>query len=132
LTGPVFWPGRLLSMMSLAGIGALVGWSAWRVRCGIWPAVAAVGLVVASPFVYQWAGYARVDLLALFFAVGGVVTAQWVGGWRGVVLSAALCGLALWTKQTTATAAAAVAIAYTLRSWRFGAAFVLLIGVPSL
>jgi len=131
LTGPAFWPGRLLSVLSLVGIGALVGWNAWRVRCGIWPAVAAIGLVAASPFVYQWAGYARVDMLALLFAVGGVVTAQWIGGWRGVVLSAVLCGLAIWTKQTTITAAVAVAIAYTLRSWRFGAAFGLIIGLPS-
>jgi len=114
------------------GIGALVGWNAWRVRCGIWPAVAAVGLVAASPFVYQWAGYARVDMLALLCAVGGVVAAQWIGGWRGVLASAVLCGLAVWTKQTTITAAVAVGIAYTLRSWRFGAAFALLIGVPSL
>ncbi len=131
LAGPAFWPGRLLSALSLAGIGALVGWNAWRVRCGIWPAVAAVGLVAASPFVYQWAGYARVDMLALLFAVGGVVTAQWIGGSRGVILSAVLCGLAVWTKQTTITAAVAVGIAYMLRSWRFGATFALLIGVPS-
>ena len=131
LTGPAFWLGRLLSVLSLVGIGALVGWNAWRVRCGIWPAVAAVGLVAASPFVYQWAGYARVDMLALLFAVGGVVAGQWIGGWRGVIVSAVLCGLAIWTKQTTVTAAVAVALAYTLRSWRFGAAFALIIGLPS-
>jgi hypothetical protein len=132
LTGPAFWPGRLLSVLSLVGIGALLSWNAWRVRCGIWPSVVAVGLVAASPFVYQWAGYARVDMLALLFAVGGVVVAQWIGGWRGVLLSASLCGLAMWTKQTTVTAAVAVGIAFTLRSWRFGAAFAMLIGVPSL
>jgi hypothetical protein len=132
LAGPAFWPGRLLSVLSLIGIGALVGWNAWRVRRGIWPSVVAVGLVASSPFVYQWAGYARVDMLALAFAVGGVVVAQWSGGWRGVVASAVLCGLAIWTKQTTITAALAIGIAYTLRSWRLGAAFALLIGVPSL
>jgi hypothetical protein len=132
LAGPAFWPGRLLSVLSLVGIAAWVGWNAWRVRCGIWPVVVAVGLVVASPFVYQWAGYARVDMLALLFAVGGVVVAQWIGGWRGVLASAALCGLAIWTKQTTVTAAVAVGIAYALRAWRFGAAFALVIGVPSL
>jgi hypothetical protein len=131
LTGPAFWPGRLLSVLSLVGIGAVVAWNAWRVRCGVWPAVATVGLVAASPFVYQWAGYARVDMLALLCAVAGVVTAQWIGGWRGVIVSAVLCGLAVWTKQTTVTAAVAVGIAYTLRSWRFGAAFALLIAVPS-
>jgi hypothetical protein len=132
LAGPVFWPGRLLSVLSLVGITAVVGWNAWRVRLGVWPGVVGVGLVVSSPFVYQWAGYARVDMLALLFAVGGVVAAQWISGWRGVLLSAVLCGLAIWTKQTTVTAAVAVALAYTLRSWRRGAAFAMLIGIPSL
>ena len=131
LAGPVFWPGRLISVLSLAGLAGLVAWNAFRVRQGVWPSVAAVGLVVASPFVYQWAGYARVDMLALLFAVGGVVAAQWLGGWRGVLMSAVLCTLALLTKQTTLTAAVAVAIALGLRSWRMGATFALLVATPT-
>ena len=131
LTGPVFWPGRVLSALSTGGIAALVGWNALRVRSGIWPAVAAVGLVAASPFVYQWSGYASVDMLALLFAVGGVVAAQWLGGRCAVVTAALLCGLALWTKQTTVTAALAVGLAFTLRSWRSGAAFAALLAIPS-
>lgn len=132
LAGPALWPGRLMSVLSLIGIGALVGWSASRVRLGVWPSVMAIALVAASPFVYQWAGYARVDMLALLFAVGGVVAAQWIGGWRGVIAAAALCGLAIWTKQTTVTAAAAVGLAFALRSWRKSIVFALVIGVPSL
>ena len=137
VTGPVLWPGRALSVLSLAGIAAVVGWNAWRVfhqwrggRRGIWPAVAAIGLVAASPFVYQWAGYARVDMLTLLLAVGGVVAGQWLRGSRAIVIAALLCGLALWTKQTTITAAVAVALAFTLRSWRSGAAFAAVLGVP--
>src|SRR5579864_2253449 len=132
LAGPVLWPGRALEVISLVGIAAVVGFNALKTRRGPWPAVAAIGLVLASPFVYQWAGYARVDLLALMFAVGGVVAAQWVRGQQGVVLAALLCGLALWTKQTTVTAAFAVAVALTLTSWRRALTFVLLIAVPSL
>jgi hypothetical protein len=132
LAGPALWVGRALSILSLLGLEALVAFNAWRVRCGIWPVVAAVGLVAASPFVYQWAGYARVDLLALALAVGGVLAAQWVGGRRGLVLAALLCGLAIWTKQTAITATLAVALAYGLRNWRHGLAFVLLVGGPSL
>jgi hypothetical protein len=131
LAGPAFWPGRALSVISLIGVAGLVAWSAWRVRRGIWPCVAAVGLVAASPFVYQWAGYARVDLLAVAFATAGVVVAQWVGGRRGVILAAGLCGLALWTKQTTITATIAVALALSLRSWRASASFALLVGLPT-
>jgi hypothetical protein len=71
-------------------------------------------------------------MLALLLAVGGVVAAQWLGGWRGVLLAAGLCGLALWTKQTTVTATLAVALSLTLRSWRRGAVFACLVGIPSL
>jgi len=131
-TGPVFWPGRALSVAALVGLAAVVGCNAWRVRAGVWPSVAAIGLLAASPFVYEWAGYARVDLLALFFATTGVVIAQTCRGWRGVIAAAGLCGLALWTKQTTITATIAVGVALTLRSWRTGTTFGLLIGAPSL
>jgi hypothetical protein len=132
LTGPSFVAGRAMEVFSLLGVAALVGWNALKVRAGVWPALASVGLIVASPFVYQWVGYARVDMLALLFAVGGVTTAQWVRGNRGVLIAAVLCGLAMWTKQTTVTAAFAVAVALTLRSWRLGLTFVALIAIPSL
>ncbi|HEX8968837.1 MAG TPA: hypothetical protein VF937_13205, partial [Chloroflexota bacterium] len=132
LSGPALWPGRALSVLSLVGLVGLVAWNAARVRAGIWPAVAVVGLVAGSPFVYQWAGYARVDLLALMLAVGGIVAAQWLDGRRGLVLAAILCTLAVWTKQTTATAALAVGLALMLRSWRRGVAFATLVGLPSL
>src|SRR4051794_4295965 len=132
LSGTALWGGRLIEIVSLVGILGLVALNAWRARGGAWPILAATGLVMASPFVYQWAGYARVDLLALVFAIGAVVAAQWVRGARGVLVAALLCGLALWTKQTALTAALAVAIAYTLRDWRYGLAFVAAIGVPSL
>ncbi len=132
LAGPALWPGRALEVLATIATAAIVGCNAWRVRQGIWPVVAAVGLVLGSPFVYQWAGYARVDMLALAFAAGGVVAAQWVRGARGVLLSALLCGLAIWTKQTTSTAFVAVAIAYTFRSWRTGVVFTALVALPSL
>jgi hypothetical protein len=131
LGGFELWPGRVVSVVSLVGLLGLVAWNALRVRCGVWPSVVAIGLVSGTPFVYQWAGYARVDILALALAVGGVVVAQWFGGWRGLVLAAALCGLALWTKQTTITATCAVALALTLREWRRGVAFVCLVAMPS-
>jgi hypothetical protein len=60
-----------------------------------------------------------------------VCVAQWVPGWRGVLGAALLCGLAVWTKQTTLTAAAAVAIALGLRDWRHGLVFVALVGGSS-
>jgi len=131
VAGPTFWVGRSLSVLALLGVAALVGWNAWRVCRGAWPVIAALGILAASPFVYQWSGYARIDLMALLFAVSGVLAAQWVCGWRGVFVAALLCGLALWTKQTTVTAALAVAVAMALRDWRQGFGFVVLAMAPS-
>ncbi|HEY3063948.1 MAG TPA: hypothetical protein VGL99_33675 [Chloroflexota bacterium] len=131
LSGPVFLVGRALAVAALLGLLALLAWNAGHVRCGAWPVVVAPALLAASPFVYQWGGYARVDLLALFLAAAGVCAAQWLGGWRGVLASGVLCVLALWTKQTTLTAALAVGIALTLRSPQYGLGFAVLVGVPS-
>jgi hypothetical protein len=98
----------------------------------MWPALTAVAVVAASPFVYQWAGYARVDSLALLFGAAGLLVAQWIRGWRAVVGAAVLCGLAIWTKQTMLTACLAVFVALVLRNWRNGLGFVLLLGLPTL
>ena len=131
LAGPALWPGRLLEVLALVGVAGLIAFNAWRATRDRWPAVAAVGLLVASPFVYQWTGYARVDLLALLFATAGVVSAQWLSGRRGLILAALVCGLALWTKQTAITAGLGVAIAFALRSKRDGLAFIALLGAPT-
>ena len=132
LTGPSFLAGRALSVAALAGVCALSAWNAWRARAGKAVTLVAPAIIAACPFVYQWAGYARVDLLALFFAAAGVMAAQWLRGWRGVLLAAVLCTLAAWTKQTTLTAAVAVAIALLRRDWRYGPGFLLAVAVPSL
>src|SRR5262249_10421453 len=65
LTGAALWPGRVLEVVSLLMLAGVVALNAWRSRAGVWAVVASVGLLVASPFVYQWTGYARVDMLAL-------------------------------------------------------------------
>jgi hypothetical protein len=132
LTGPSFLGGRALSVLGLTSICGLVAWNAARTRAGRWPVLVAPLVVAASPFVYQWAGYARVDLLALLLAAAGVLVAQWLRGWRGVLLAAGLCTLAIWTKQTTLTAALAVGVALMLREWRHGLGFLLGVAVPSL
>lgn len=131
VAGPVFWPGRLLAAVALAAVVGLVAWSGLRVRAGGLPALVSAGVVVASPFVYQWAGYARVDTLALAFSVGAVVAAQWLAGWRGVLLAAALALLALWTKQTSVAAPAAIALALFARAPRQAVGFMALVALPS-
>lgn len=131
LVGPAFWPGRALSIVATVAVLALIGWNARRAIHEWPPAIAAAALVASSPFVYDWAAYARVDMLALAFAVAGVLAAHWINGWRGIALAAVACSLALWTKQTTITASVAVALALLLRAPKRGATFIAMVGVPS-
>lgn len=132
LAGPVFWPGRLLAALAQLGVIGLAAWHACRVRLGVWPVLSAAAVIAASPFVYQWVAYARVDTLALLWSVAGVLVAQHVAGWRGLVGAALLCLLAVWTKQSAVAAPAAIAIAlFARRPWA-GAAFSALVGLPSL
>jgi hypothetical protein len=132
LTGPAFLAGRALSVAALAGICGLAAWNARRAATSKAAVLVAPAIIAASPFVYQWAGYARVDLLALLLAAAGVLAAQWLRDWRGVLLAAGLCTLAIWTKQTTLTAAVAVTIALVARDWRQALAFVMAVALPSL
>jgi len=69
--GPAFWPGRAMSIVALVGLCLLLARNAARVRAGAWPVVIAPAILAASPFVYEWAGYARVDMLALLLAAEG-------------------------------------------------------------
>jgi hypothetical protein len=132
VAGPNFWPGRLLAALALVGTLGVVAWSARRSNAGTWPMLVAPSVIAASPFVFQWAGYARVDTLALLLAATAVAVAQWVPGWRGLLGAAVLCGLGLWTKQTAVAAPAAIALALLLRQPRRFVAFIALLGAPSL
>jgi hypothetical protein len=131
LSGVGLWPGRLLALLATVGLVVLVGWNAWRVRSGVLPVFASAGLVIASPFVYAWGAFARVDTLALLFAAGAVLSAHWLPARRGLTLAALLTLAAIWTKQTTLTAAIAIASAYLLRDIRAGVLFCLLVLIPS-
>lgn len=130
--GPVFWPGRVQSLAALLAIVAVVVWNARSGGAGRWAVLAAGAVVVASPFVYQWAPYARVDLLGLAFGAGGVAVAHRVRDWPGVVGSALLCLAALWTKQSYVAPIAAVGLALMVPSPRRGLAFGFLVAGPSL
>ena len=131
LAGPQFWPGRMLAMGALLLTAGLVVWNAWRARVGWLPVVIAGAVVVGSPLVYQWAGYSRVDTLALLFSVSAVLAAQRAKGWRGIALAGVLCLWAVWTKQTAVAAPWAVLLAVASRSPRQAAGFVGILAVPS-
>lgn len=70
--GPVFWVGRLISALSAWGVAILIGCILYRFtqdRQAAWLG----GLFFFSiPYVVQWSGFARIDLLALFLSMAGL------------------------------------------------------------
>lgn len=131
-TEPSLAAGRLLSAAAtlLAGIviALVVGW-----RTGDGLAGLTAGLLfTASNYVFHTTPLARVNGLALLFAVAGLACcAVWERAPRwGWLAGATFCFLlALYTKQTTVDAVAAGLLAIALRDLRAGVVVGLVIGV---
>ena len=118
-TGPALAAGRLLSaaaaLLTAVVIAVVVG---VRTRDGI-AALTAGLLFVASTYVFHTTPLARVNALALLFAVAGLACCLGRGwGWRAGVVVCFL--LALYTKQTTVDAVVAGLLALALRDFRVG------------
>jgi hypothetical protein len=117
VTGPSLAAGRLLSvaaaLLTVVAIGVVVG---WRTRDGP-AALTAALLFIGSTYVFHTTPLARVNALAVLFAVVGLgccLGRSW--GWRVGVVACFL--LALYTKQTTVDAVAAGLLALALRDFR--------------
>lgn len=101
---PLWVGGRLLSLASALGLAALVFVLARRGQREqpAWGALAASGLLLASPYLTRWATFYRPDMLALFWsALGIALVSHNQERQRGWFLPAALCFVAaLMTKQS--------------------------------
>ncbi|HID53794.1 MAG TPA: phospholipid carrier-dependent glycosyltransferase, partial [Anaerolineae bacterium] len=138
LTGPVFWPLRLLSLLSTLGTAVLL----YLIGRQLQPN-RAIALVGAALFLagYKltggWYDLARVDALFVFLALAGMGTAVYHHHTnRGLALAGLLMGLALLTKQNglflTAVVGAWLLWAVRWRMWLFGAVFLAVTAVPLL
>jgi hypothetical protein len=118
-TGPTLAAGRLLSAAAaLLAALMIAGVVQWRTRDGI-AALTAALLFVGSTYVFHTTPLARVNALALLFALAGLGCCLRSGRiWRVGVVVCFL--LALYTKQTTVDAVAAGLLALTLRDVRAG------------
>lgn len=126
-TGPTLAAGRLISVAAaLLAAVVVAGVVGWRTRDGL-AALTAGLLFVGSTYVFHTTPLARVNALALLFALAGLACCLGRGwGWRaGVVL---FFLLALYTKQTTVDAVAAGLLALALRDVRVGIVVGLAIG----
>lgn len=122
---PLFPPGYPLAIaaFSLTGLdfktaALAVSWLAWllllpairyalRPLLGRWPALAIAALAVSSPGLIEWGYLALSDssMLLLSVAALGVLIRHPVteeGGWRWLLLSGALAGMAYWLRNAAA------------------------------
>jgi hypothetical protein len=131
LEGWTLAAGRLVSLASFLGMGALMGWSALRLT-GSWLAgLCVAAMLLFDPVLAGWSLHARPDMLAWLLALGGVVTFQAALGNSGdrarsrlSAVAGALFCLALFTKQQTlpfALGAAVWAVGKGKDGWRAGA-----------
>ncbi len=131
LFGPYLWVGRLIALLATLASGAVVA-LAVRDQTQDRLAAAFAGLLfLASNYVYHVAPLARVNTLALAWAVGGLYClskrrARWTAAGLGLLL------LAAYTKQTTLDAVAAGLLFLTVWRWRHGLASATALGTVGL
>ncbi len=113
LTGPTLAPARLVATLATLVTAGLLAAAAYRrvrpamdVRASILAAGGAAALFLASPYVFHTTPLARVNSLALMFAVLALTLFEAPTRVRAV-LGALVLVAALFTKQTTLDAAAA-------------------------
>jgi Dolichyl-phosphate-mannose-protein mannosyltransferase len=142
ITGPSFWPGRLLSFVSTVAIAALIAYIVWRLSnagsAGLAAGVVAGGLWLSLSPVIIWSTLYKQDMTAMALDLAGLA---WVArysdtGGRKVYFAAVLFALAFFTKQSAVIGMAASTLWLLIRDrglgLRFAGLLAALIGVPFL
>ncbi len=130
IQGPIFLPGRVVSLACMLGAGILIGIAGWRLTRSWITLPLALSLWLAFPPVTLWATRIKPDPLALCFtAVGMAVAASHVARWSGptrvgvrstewrLMLAAFFFACAYFTKQTALAAPMAVGLTLVIQSW---------------
>lgn len=101
LSGPAFWPLRLLSLAATTAIAALLILAARRIGASLYLSVACAGLFLAGFRINgDWYELARVDTLYVALALAGMVVAVWARPRpRALVGAGLLLALSTLTKQ---------------------------------
>jgi hypothetical protein len=112
--------GRIISLSALAGIAFALFLLALQTGRQVVPASLCPLLFLATFACNNWAAYARVDMLSIFFAFAGIVCFLTEDSRRSRVTAIVFFVLAAMTKQSTLAAPAACALFLLLRDWRKG------------
>jgi hypothetical protein len=117
--GPGLAPARLLSTVAALVAAGVLGIAAQRLSGRALAGALAAGFFLASPYVFHTTPLARVNSLALLFAVGGLTLLEQPTR-RRVVLGSLALTAALFTKPTTMDAVVAGVLSVLLRQPRLG------------
>ncbi len=110
LTGPVFWVGRLVSLLSGLGTCLLFYLIVSRLTGGKWWGLVAAVLFFMPPITRAWILWFKVEPLALFFSFLGLYLVIKFSGTRKVLWCVIPLLFAMYTKQTFVSAAVAVGL----------------------
>ena len=101
--GPSMLIGRLVSLLSTIGTAITIGLliKHFYPNQGILPGFVGASLFLITPYVLQWSGYYRIDMLALFFSITGLyISIKKPEDNRSILLAALLFILAAYTRQS--------------------------------
>jgi len=115
--GPVFWPGRLIAVVSTLAIAFCIYHIIRHFTSDRWAGLLAVGCFLWLRPVRAWTALARADMLAIALAIGGLVVITMARP-RSRWLAVPLFVLAFFTKQTMVAAPAAAYLYLWLKGER--------------
>lgn len=113
LFGPAFWYGRAVTLLCTLASALFLGLTLYthtEDRVAAWVS----GLMLlAIPYVVQWSGLLRIDLLALALSTAALYTvSRWPRTRRGLIVTGLLLVAAVYTRQSYGLAAPMAAFAW--------------------
>ena len=119
--GPAFWPGRLVSAVSIWAAALFLGLIVHTTTRDRVAAVIAGLSLAAWPYVVLWSTLARIDNLALALSLGGLwVLVRWPKTTAGLLVGGLLLVASIYTRQSYALAAplAGFVWLWSVAGWR--------------
>jgi hypothetical protein len=113
--GPAFWYGRVINLISLLAAAVFIGLILHHLTQDWLAAVVGGAFLLAVPYILHWAGFVRVDSLALGISWAGLfVITRWPNQRKGIIITALLLTGAIFTRQSYGLAAPFAAFVWLL------------------
>ena len=106
--GPSLFIGRLIVFLSTIGTAIMIALliKHFYPNQGFFPSLVGASLFLIIPYVLQWSGYYRIDMLALFFSITGLfISIKKPEDNRSILLAVLFFLLAAYTRQSFGLAA---------------------------